>query len=140
MTHTDSPSSGGPAGPRRGTLLALGAEQGQVDLRRVAVGDHGGRRLDGAAPMTAEDDVRLALPDQAGHGVARRDDEAVDAGTDLTRGERDAGSAANAATLGLLEDDLDGGGQDPIQHFLAGGLPETCDTAPEEGQGEQRDH
>jgi hypothetical protein len=80
--------------------------------------------------MTAEDDVRLALPDEAGHRVARRDDEAVDAGADLSRGERDAGPAPNASTLGLLEDDLDGGGQDPIQHLLARGLPEARDTAP----------
>ena len=90
MTHTDSPSNGRPARPRRGTPLALGAQQRQIDLRRVAVGDHGGRRLDDAAPMTAEDDVRLALPDEAGHRMSRRENEAVDAGADLTRGERDA--------------------------------------------------
>jgi hypothetical protein len=72
--------------------------------------------------------------------VARRDNEAVDAGADLTRGERDAGPAPNATTLGLLEDDLDGGRQNPIQHLLAGGLPEASDTAPGKGHGEQHEH
>ena len=90
--------------------------------------------------MTAEDDVRLALPDEARHRVARRDDEAVDAGADPSRRDCNAGSAANAATLGLLEDDLDGGGQDPIQHLLAGRLPEARDTAPGDGYGGGEQH
>jgi hypothetical protein len=75
--------------------------------------------------VALEQDVDLLGVGQPREGVAAGEDEALGARAGRPLADHDAGAAADPAAV-LLEGDLDGGGEDALEHLLA---------APRRGRG-----
>src|SRR5439155_2351090 len=106
-----------------GTARRAHAEQAEVGIVRLTRRDHRRAQLGSSAVVALEEHIRRLVAGETRERVAAGEDVAVEALPRSPRGNQDARAAPEPLAV-ALEDDLNGGGQDPLEDLLPRGTPE----------------
>jgi len=113
----------------RDALACERAEESEIHLPRIAMGNHNGSFLFAAAAMSAEENEDLVLVGSTRERMTAREHKTLGSPFGLARSDCNAGAGSEALAI-ALEDDLDRGRHDLLDDILAAWSADAFDRAP----------